>query len=137
MTDWNAAIIDEFRANDGRVSRFGDGLVLLHAVGAKTGEPRVKPVAGRPQPDGSWLIAATYGGNDKNPPWYHNLKAHPDLDIEVVVEGHAQTVPVHVTELEGEARDAGWAQFTADSEGFRNYESKSSRVFPILRLARR
>lgn len=137
MADVNASIIEQYRANDGRVDRFGDGLVILHAIGAKTGALREKPVAGIRQPDGSWLVAATYAGNDKNPPWYYNLLAHPDIDIEAVVDGHLATVPVHVTELTGDERDAGWAQFTAYSAGFRSYEQKTTRAFPVLRLTRR
>ncbi|THG32399.1 nitroreductase/quinone reductase family protein [Naasia lichenicola] len=137
MTDWNDVIIEQFRANDGVVERFGDSLVIMHTVGAKTGEPRIKPVMGIRQPDGSWNVAATYAGNDRNPPWYHNLLAHPEIDLEAVVDGHATTVPVRVTELEGAERDAAWSEFTAASEGFRSYEAKTDRVFPVLRLSPR
>jgi deazaflavin-dependent oxidoreductase (nitroreductase family) len=137
MTDWNAAIIEQFRANDGRVDRFGDTLVILHTRGAKTGEPRLAPVMGIRQPEGSWLVAATWAGNDRNPPWYNNLLAQPDVDVEAVVDGHAATVAVHATELQGEERDRAWTQFTATSAGFRSYEARTDRVFPVLRLSPR
>jgi len=137
MSDWNAAIIEQFRSNDGMVERFGSGLVILHTIGAKTGAVRMKPVMGIPQPDGGWTVAATWAGNDKNPPWYYNLVANPDIDVEAVVDGHASTVPVHVTELTGAERDAAWSEFTAASAGFRSYEAKTDRVFPVLRLTPR
>jgi deazaflavin-dependent oxidoreductase (nitroreductase family) len=137
MTDWNDAIIEDFRANGGRVERFGDGLVIMNTIGAKTGELRVKPVVGLPQPDGSWLVAATYGGNDKNPPWFHNLVAHPDIDLEVAGDGAVEVVPVHATVLDEPERTAGWQQFLDFGGSFPSYEEKTARAFPILRLTRR
>jgi deazaflavin-dependent oxidoreductase (nitroreductase family) len=132
VADWNQQIIDEFRANGGTVETngFGRSLVLVHHLGAKTGTERVSPVANIRQPDGSRLIAASKGGAPDNPAWYHNLLAHPDVTIETP-DGVEQ---VHVTELRGAERDAGWAQFTTMSEGFRSYEQKTSRVIPVLRL---
>jgi deazaflavin-dependent oxidoreductase (nitroreductase family) len=132
MPDFNQQIIDEFRANGGMVETmgFGRSLVLVHALGAKSGQERINPVANIPQPDGSRLIAASKGGAPDNPAWYHNLLAHPDVTIETP-EGVQQ---VHVTELQGEERDAAWAQFTQMSDGFRSYEAKTERVIPVLRL---
>lgn len=137
MSDWNAAIIEQFQTNGGRVDRFGDGLVIMHTIGAKSGEERVRPVAGIVQPDGSWFVAATYAGNDKNPPWFHNLVAHPDIDLEVASNGVIETVPVHASVLDEPERTAAWGQFTAMSEGFRSYEQKTDRAFPIIRFTRR
>lgn len=137
MTNWNAAIIEQFRANDGVVERFGDTLVLLHTVGAKSGKPHLVPVMGIRQPDGSWLVAATWAGSDRNPPWYYNLLAHPDIQLEAVVDGHAATVSVQAAELQGGERDAAWGQFTATSVGFGSYEAKTDRRFPVLRLSPR
>lgn len=135
MSDWNQQIIDEFRANGGTVAAngFGRRLVLVHHLGARSGAERVNPVAAIGQDDGSWLIAASAAGADKNPDWYHNLLAHPDVTIETP-DGPAD---VTVTELTGADRDAAWAQFTAMSEGFAAYERKTSRVIPVLRLTRR
>jgi deazaflavin-dependent oxidoreductase (nitroreductase family) len=112
---------------------FGRRLVLVHNLGAKSGEERINPVANILQPDGSRLIAASAGGADKNPAWYHNLLAHPDVTIETP-EG---TEDVHVTDLQGAERDAAWAQFTTTSAGFRAYEEKTDRVIPVLRLTPR
>ncbi len=135
MSDWNQQIIDEFRANGGEVKTngFGRGLVLLHSVGAKSGQERVNPVAAIPEDDGSWLIAASKAGAPDNPAWYHNLVAHPDVDIETPVG----QVEVHAEELKGRERDEAWARFTAMSEGFAAYENKTTRVIPVVRLTRR
>ena len=134
--NWNQQIIDQFRANDGLVESppFGRALVLLHHIGAKSGTERIAPVRAIPQGDG-WLIAASKGGAPENPAWYHNLLAHPDVAIEV--PGETALVPVHAEELTGQARDAAWAQFKSASQGFRDYEQKTSRTIPVLVLHRR
>jgi deazaflavin-dependent oxidoreductase (nitroreductase family) len=133
VSDWNHAIIEEFRANGGTVATngFGRGLVLLHHVGAKSGTPRVSPVAGIRTEDGAWLVAASKAGAPDNPAWFHNLLAHPDVAIETPDHGK---VSVRATPLEGPARDAAWARFTARSEGFRTYEKRTTRVIPVVRL---
>ena len=135
MSDWNQNIIDEFRANGGTVQTagFGRGLVLLHHLGAKTGEERVSPVAAI-RTDDAWLIAASKGGADTNPAWFHNLLAHPDASIETPDDG---TVDVHVEQLTGAARDEAWGRFKERSSGFASYEAKTTRVIPVLELRRR
>ena len=136
MSDWNQSIIDEFRANGGFVQTngFGKGLVLLHHRGARTGTERVSPVAAIADGEGAWLVAASKGGAPENPAWFHNLLAHPDVEIETPDDG---TVPVRATELLGAERDAAWARFTARSEGFRSYEQRTTRTIPVLQLTRR
>jgi len=136
MSDWNQQIIDEFRANGGVVETngFGKGLVLLHHRGAKTGAERVSPVAGIRVGDDAWLVAASKGGAPDNPAWFHNLLAHPDVEIETPDDG---IVPVRATQLTGAERDAAWDRFKERSEGFRSYEERTARTIPVLRLARR
>ncbi|MEZ0448501.1 nitroreductase/quinone reductase family protein [Cellulomonas sp. ICMP 17802] len=136
MSDWNQQIIDEFRANGGVVATngFGKGLVLLHHRGARTGTERVSPVAGIRDGEDAWLVAASKGGAPQNPAWFHNLLAHPDVEIETPDDG---SVPVYATQLTGAERDEAWARFTARSPGFRAYEERTSRTIPVLRLARR
>jgi len=130
-SQFNDAIIAEFRANGGTVARFGRSLVLMHHVGAKSGVERVAPAMSI-RDGASWLVAASKAGADDHPAWYHNLLAHPEIDIETPDDG---TVRVRVTELEGAERDAAWARFTSASPGFRAYEERTSRVIPVLRLA--
>jgi deazaflavin-dependent oxidoreductase (nitroreductase family) len=136
MSDWNRAVIDEFRANGGTVETrgFGRRLVLLHHVGARSGRERVSPVAAIRTDHGSWLVAASKAGAPENPAWFHNLVAHPDVEIETPDHG---TVAVRARVLEGGERDAAWARFTAMSEGFRSYEQRTTRVIPVVELAPR
>lgn len=130
---FNDEIIAEFRANGGKVAQFGDSLILMHHLGAKTGTARISPVMGLPT-DSGWLVAASKGGSDENPAWYHNLVAHPDITIETPDD---PAVAVTAVELAGAERDAGWARFTAASPGFAAYEQRTSRIIPIVELRRR
>lgn len=131
---FNDTVIEEFRANDGTVRQFGRALVLLHHMGAKSGAERVTPVMGIRETPSSWLIAASKAGAPDNPAWYHNLLAHPDVEIETPDDGR---VAVGAVELAGRERDAGWERFTTASPGFRAYQEKTTRTIPVLRLTRR
>lgn len=134
--DWNQNIIDEFRANDGTVTTagFGRALVLLHHLGARSGQERITPVMGIRQGADTWHVAASKAGAPDNPAWFHNLKAHPDVSIEVPGEG---TVPVTARVLEGAERDTAWAHFTSVAPGFKDYEDRTSRTIPVIELQRR
>ena len=135
MSDWNQQVIEEFRTNGGEVTSngFGRSLVLVHHLGTRTGKERVNPVVAIGEDEGSWLIAASAAGADQNPDWYHNLLAHPEVTIETPTE----TVDVRVVELTGDARNAAWTKFTDRSKGFADYQRKTDRVIPVLRLQRR
>ncbi len=73
MSDGNDAVLKQFHENGGTVERFGRGLVVMHTLGAKSGERRVTPVMGIPDGDG-WIVAATYAGQPVDPAWAHNLR---------------------------------------------------------------
>ncbi len=134
MSDWNQKIIEEFRANGGKVGGPFEGatMILVHHIGARSGTERVTPLVTFPQDDGRYVIIASKAGAPTNPDWYHNLKAHPEVDVEVGTE----TFPVQVVELEGAERDAVWAQVKAASPGFAEYEQKTTRTIPVLQLTR-
>lgn len=128
---FNEKNIEEFRANHGRVGGNFEGapLVILHSVGAKSGEPRTNIMMYRP--DGErYLIFASAAGADKNPAWYWNVKANPDVRIEVGDDG----VDVRATELDRAERDQKYAEQAAEYPGFADYESKTSRVIPVVAL---
>jgi deazaflavin-dependent oxidoreductase (nitroreductase family) len=133
MSDFNARIIDEFRANGGHVTTagFGDRLVLLHTTGAKSNEERVSPLMGLPVDDG-WLVAASKGGAPEEPGWAHNLRAHPRVSIETP-DGEF-TATAH--ELHGADHAAGWARFVAASPAFAGYRDRAGRQIAIFHLAR-
>lgn len=132
--DWNNRVIDEFRSHGGHVDTFGRYLVLLHHTGAKSGIERVSPVRGiRTDPD-KWLIAASKGGSPDHPGWYHNLLKHPDAEIETPDDG---TVAVRAEKLNGAERDDAWDLFKKASDGFRQYEERTTRTIPVVALHRR
>jgi deazaflavin-dependent oxidoreductase (nitroreductase family) len=131
---WNQKIIEEFRSNAGKVGGTfeGAGMVLIHHIGARTGTERVNPVVYLPDGD-DMIIAATKGGSPTNPDWYHNLKSHPDITVEVGTE----TFPVQAREVTGAERDELWRRLVEMRPGFAEYETKTSRLFPMFRLTRR
>ena len=136
MSDWNAQIIDEFRTNGDTTQRFGDSLVILHTVGARSGEVRLNPVMAIGQPDGSWHVAASKQGADTNPAWLANLRANPQVEIEAGSSDGVITVPVTADVLTGGDRDAAWEQFSVNP-GFAAYQEKTTRVIPVVKLTRR
>jgi deazaflavin-dependent oxidoreductase (nitroreductase family) len=129
--DWNSKIIEEFRANQGKVGGpfAGAPLLLLHTVGAKTGQSRVNPVMYQPV-GGSYAIFATKGGAPTHPAWYHNLLAHPRVSAEI----GSQTVPLVARVAEGAERDRIWAAQKRDQAGFADYETKTTRQIPVIIL---
>ena len=133
LNDWNRQIIDEFRANAGKVGgRFeGAPMLLLHTVGAKSGEPRVNPVVY--QADGDrFVIFASFAGNPKNPAWFHNIVAGGPVSIEVGTETFA--VKARVTE--DEERERYWSKQKQDMPGFADYEARTTRPIPVVVLER-
>ena len=131
MADWNSKIIEEFRANDGKVGGPFEGapLLLLHTVGARTGQPRVNPMMYRPVP-GGYAVFASKGGAPTNPDWYHNLVAHPDVTAEI---GTA-TVKLHARVAEGAEREGIWTAHKAANPGFADYEKQTTRQIPVVIL---
>ena len=132
--DFNEQVIEEFRANQGRVGGMFDGmtLLLLHDQGAKSGKAHIHPLAYHSD-DGRYVIFASKGGAPTNPAWYHNLEAHPDTTIEV----GTQTLPVRASEATDGERDR---LFNAQAERlpqFAEYAEKTSRTIPVIVLTPR
>jgi len=133
MSDWNGKIIEEFRANEGRVGPFeGAPMILIHHVGARSGAERLSPLVYFPQPDGSMVIIASKGGAPTNPDWYHNLRAHPKIDVEVGTERFG----VEASELDPTERAEIWPHLVTKRPGFGEYQEKTDRTIPVLRLRR-
>ena len=132
VNDWNRQVIEEFRANSGKVAQFaGRPLLLLHHKGAKTGTERVNPLVYQPL-DGNFAVFGSKAGADTNPDWYHNLRANPDTKVEVGTE----TIPVRARVAEGEERDRIWEQQKRDNPNFAEYETLTSRPIPVVVLER-
>jgi deazaflavin-dependent oxidoreductase (nitroreductase family) len=131
MRDFNEQVITEFRANAGRLSGMFDGIpiLLLHHVGAKSGARRVAPLAYLLDGD-RYLIFASKAGSDENPAWFHNLKAHPQTEIET----GDRTVSVVAEQVTGEERDHLYARQVAAMPQFGEYQAKTERKIPVVSL---
>ncbi len=130
-TDFNAQIIEEFHANGGRVGGRFDGfpLLLLHHTGARSGKSRINPLAY--QGDGErYVIFASKAGAPTNPDWYHNLRAHPNVKIEVGTD----TIEVLATEASGEERERLYRTQAERVPQFAEYEQNTDRVIPVIIL---
>ncbi|MEW9553559.1 nitroreductase family deazaflavin-dependent oxidoreductase [Nonomuraea sp. NPDC050783] len=129
--DFNQQIIDEFRANEGRVGGMFEGapLLLVTTTGAKSGRPATTPVMYLA--DGErYVIIASNAGADNHPAWYHNLRANPAATIEVGTD----TFQVKAVIIEGEERDRLYARMVEQAPGFADYEKKTSRRIPVVAL---
>jgi deazaflavin-dependent oxidoreductase (nitroreductase family) len=133
VTDWNRAVIDEFRANDGKVGgQFaGAPLLVLTTTGAKTGKQRTHPLVYLPDGD-RIIVFASKGGAPTSPDWYHNLVANPTATVEVGNE----TFDVNATVLTGEERDRIFAKQAELMPGFAEYQEKTTRTIPVVALER-
>jgi deazaflavin-dependent oxidoreductase (nitroreductase family) len=128
---FNNNVTDEFRANGGKVGgQFaGYNLLLLTTTGAKSGQPRLSPLAYLTV-DGKLLIVAGYGGADINPAWVHNLRANPAAHIEIGTESFDAVA----RELPPAERDKIIPKITEIAPIFAEYQAKTSRVIPIFHL---
>ena len=130
--DFNAQIIDEFHANQGRVGGMFEGmpLLLLHHTGAKSGTARINPLAYQAD-GGRYVIFASKAGAPTNPDWYYNLKANPNVKIEVGTE----TLDAVAEEAQGEERDRLYNTQAERIPTFAEYAQKTGgRVIPVMVL---
>jgi deazaflavin-dependent oxidoreductase (nitroreductase family) len=128
---WNHQVIEEFRANKGKVNG-GNSLLLLTTAGARSGKQRMNPVAYTT--DGERLvIIASKAGMPTNPDWYHNIVAHPDVTVEVGTE----TFEARATIAEGAERDELYAKQAAIMPNFAEYQAKTTRKIPVIVLTRK
>jgi deazaflavin-dependent oxidoreductase (nitroreductase family) len=130
--DFNARVIEEFRANQGRVGGPFEGspLLLLHHSGARSGTPRVNPLVYLPDGD-RYVVFASKAGAPTNPHWYHNLKANPRVSIEVGTD----TIDVVASEATGDERERLFRRQVERSPQFAEYQDKTDRVIPAIVLA--
>ena len=136
--DWNAGIIQEFRANEGRVGGnfAGAPMVLVHHRGRKSGREKVNPMMylqHDTEPDIIYVFATKMGAAT-NPDWYHNLTFAGDTSVERGTE----TYKVTVRELSGAERDRIYAEQARRYPGFAEYERQTAgvRTIPVLELRR-
>jgi deazaflavin-dependent oxidoreductase (nitroreductase family) len=133
MANFNTTIIEEFRANHGRVGGGFEGasLLLLHTKGAKSGAERINPVAYL-ESEGRIYVFASKAGADTDPDWYRNLRANPSVTIEI----GSETLKATAKPLSGAERDRIYSIQKMDSPAFADYEKKTTRVIPVIELVR-
>jgi deazaflavin-dependent oxidoreductase (nitroreductase family) len=131
MKAFNSSIVDEFRANGGKVGGPFEGgtLLLLTTTGAKSGQPRLAPLAYLTI-DGMTIIIGSKAGADTNPDWVHNLRANPRAHIEIGTDAY----DVVARELPPAERDDVYPKVVALVPGFGDYQTKTSRVIPVFEL---
>jgi len=123
-----------------RIGRRGGGkfmgfdALVLRTVGRKSGAERTTPVGWFPNADGSRLIVASAAGAAGNPAWYYNLAAHPD-QVRIDVDG--RTIDVRAEQLHGSERDEAWELITTAAPRFAEYQVKTDRELPVIRLVER
>jgi deazaflavin-dependent oxidoreductase (nitroreductase family) len=131
MSDFNTKVVEEFRANGGKVGGQFEGapVLLLHTVGAKTGQPRLNPMMYQVIA-GGYAVFASKAGAPTNPDWYHNLLAHPDVKAEIGTE----TVGLRARVAQEQERERIWTDQKAAYPGFADYERKTTRQIPVIVL---
>lgn len=131
--DFNRRVIEEFRANEGKVGGpfAGASVLLLTTTGAKSGRSLTTPLMYNTDAD-RLVVFASKGGAPSNPAWYHNLIANPSVTVEVGPETYA----ARATELTGEERDRLYARQAAQFPNFAEYQEKTSRVIPVVALTK-
>ena len=134
VNDWNAQIIAEFRANSGNVGGQFEGapVLLLHTTGKRSGLERVNPMMYLDL-DGHRYVFASKAGADTDPDWYRNLVAEPTVTVEAGTETYTATA----TTVTGAERDRIYDEQARRYPGFAEYAAKTSRVIPVVELARK
>jgi deazaflavin-dependent oxidoreductase (nitroreductase family) len=130
---FNRQLIEEFRANEGKVGGMfaGAPLLLLTTTGAKSGQPRVAPLAYTTD-NGRIVVIASKGGSPTHPDWYHNIKANPEVTVEVGTE----SFPARATILGGAERQRLFDQMAARMPNFAEYQRNTTRKLPVIVLER-
>ena len=133
LNDWNANVIAEFRANEGRVGGNFEGapVLLLHTIGKRSGLDRVNPMMYL-ELDGAIYVFASNAGAPTHPDWYLNLVANPDVNVEVGTETYSVTAET----VSPSERDRIYALQVERYPGFGEYEQKTTRVIPVVKLVR-
>ena len=134
---FNQNIVDEFRANGGKVTgQFANAnLLLLTTTGAQSGQPRLSPLAYF-RIDGMLIVIGSFAGAPVNPAWVHNLRANPQAHVEVGSDSGIDAFDVTARELAPAEREELFDKVTAAAPGFAEYQSKTSRVIPLFELQR-
>ncbi|MET3924028.1 nitroreductase/quinone reductase family protein [Devosia sp. 2618] len=140
MSDFNDQVIADFNKSGGKPGGYFENapVLLLHAIGAKSGLERTQPLMFLHEGHGPWFVFASYGGGPKDPAWFHNVVAQPDFDISVGDGTTIERIPVHARVLEGDERDTVYTRQASLFPQFAEYAEKTTRdSIPVVELTRR
>ena len=131
MSDWNVQIVEEFRANEGRVGGMfaGKPLLLLHTTGAKSGLPRVNPLMYQTI-EGGYAVFASKAGAPSNPDWFYNILANNEVAVEVGTD----RVDVNARVAAADEREGIWTKQKKEFPQFAEYEAGTDRIIPVVVL---
>jgi deazaflavin-dependent oxidoreductase (nitroreductase family) len=133
-TDFNAHTIAEFRKNHGKVGGYFEGapLLLLHTTGSHSKKSHVVPIMYLKEGD-RYMVFGSKAGADTHPDWFHNLKTHPDVRVEIGDE----TLDMHAEEVKGQERDRIYKHQASLFPSFADYERKTKRKIPVIALTKK
>ena len=133
LDELNRTVIEEFRSNKGKVKHQFEGvpLLLINTIGAKSGKSRTKPLAYLADEE-RYVVIASFAGAEKNPPWFHNLVANPEFELEV----GAEKFKARATVVEEPERTSLFNKMVEKMPVFADYQKKTQRVIPVLVLER-
>lgn len=133
MSEFNKKVIQEFRANQGKVGGHFEGmdLLLVHTTGAKSGKLRINPTA-YAKDGGHPFIIASKGGADTHPDWYHNLVANPNVIVELGEETFTAVAEV----AQEPERTELYRKMASKYPMFAEYEERADRIIPVVKLIR-
>jgi deazaflavin-dependent oxidoreductase (nitroreductase family) len=131
--EFNRKLIEEYRANGGKVSGMfaGAPLLLLTTTGARSGQPRVAPLAYTTDND-RLVVIASKGGAPTHPDWFYNVRSNPDVTVEL----GAEAFPARATILQGAERQRLFDQMAAQMSNFAEYQRNTTRQLPVIVLER-
>lgn len=129
----NRVLVPLFRARKGRLSFRGNPLCIVHTTGAKTGQPRQTPLLCVDIGDHQLALVGSNGGDDKTPAWVHNIRAHPDVEVEIAGERRSMAAAV----ADAETRARLWPIVVEKYPSYANYQRKTDRQIPLIVLTPR
>ena len=136
-TAFNQKTIDEFHVKNGLgVGMFGNLLLLMTAVGARSGEPITTPLVHRRDGD-HYIVIASKGGAPSHPHWFANVRANPEVEVEVAKDGGTEKFKARARAItDGPEHDHLYAEQAKIWPGFLDYQKRTSRVIPVVVLER-
>lgn len=132
---WNDDVITQFRQSKGTENYWGPKLIVMHTVGARSGQRHLAPVVGFRNADG-WRVVASKGGAPENPAWFHNLRANPQIVIEAIEDGEIVEIPVTAVQISDDEWEDVYGEIAAEEPQFGGYLEKTSRRIPVFQLNR-